>query len=315
MEIPDTRQLKVFVMLAETRSFTAAAKRLYVTQSAISHSIKSLETALDCRLFDRNGKNIALTPHGETFLERAIKILYELETGMEELSTLSRWGHGKLRIGATHTVCQYLLPGVLREFRESFPDCDIAVSAGDSSVLQEMVTRGDIDLAFGLDTDALEPSLNFRPLFEDQLAFVVSPTHPWAKMKTIPVEDYANAKFIVFTRKSYTFRMIELFLRGKGVRMGSLLELGNMEAIKEMAKIGLGVGIVAPWMALKDTDENSLVLVRLEKEALKRQWGLFYVRTKELSLIEETFAGICETVSRDFANKERSRMVVSPAVA
>ena len=112
MNLIDTRQLRAFQLLAQTSSFTAAAKKMFVTQSAISHSIKALEATLDCSLLDRSGKQIALTAHGETLLRRVDTIFTEMQQATDELEALNRWGHGRLRVGATDTMCQYLLPAV-----------------------------------------------------------------------------------------------------------------------------------------------------------------------------------------------------------
>jgi DNA-binding transcriptional LysR family regulator len=316
MELPDTRQLRAFILLAETRSFTAAAKRMFVTQSAISHSIKALETSLECSLFDRSGKKVALTSHGELFLGRVKAAVGELEQGVDDLASLNRWGHGKLRLAATNTVCQYLLPAVLREFRESFPNCEIAITPGDSTELVDEILEGTVDMAIGLRTDTHDPSILFVPLFKDQLAFVASPLHPLvteSRNGALTTTELATTRFIIYSRSSYTFRIIDSYFRREGTRSPSLLELGNMEAIKEMAKIGLGVGVVAPWVALRELDEGSLRVRTVPEKSLQRQWGLFHHRSRELSLIEETFAGICETVARNFAVKAASRtMSVDP---
>src|SRR3954447_2307633 len=121
----DMRQLRAFATLAQTGSFTLAARDLSLTQSAISHSIRALEEEVRCRLLDRIGKKVTLTQAGEQLLAHAQKILQEMETARERLGELGRWGHGRLRLGASLTACQYILPGVLREFKESFPHCVI----------------------------------------------------------------------------------------------------------------------------------------------------------------------------------------------
>ena len=99
MDLIDARQLRAFQLLAETGSFTEAAKRMYVTQSAVSHSTKTLEQALDCKLLERGGKKVALTTAGEVLLRRADRILNEMEKATNELRALSKWGYGRLRIG------------------------------------------------------------------------------------------------------------------------------------------------------------------------------------------------------------------------
>src|SRR6185436_21187486 len=106
----DSRQLLAFVTLADNGSFTETARQLHLSQPAISHSIKSLEHEIRCRLFDRVGKSVRLTQAGEQFLENAKKILAEMALARERLTELGKWGHGRLRLGTSSTACQYILP-------------------------------------------------------------------------------------------------------------------------------------------------------------------------------------------------------------
>jgi DNA-binding transcriptional LysR family regulator len=146
----DSRQLLAFVALARTGSFTLAAKELFLSQSAVSHSMKALETDVGCRLFDRVGKKVLLTQAGESLLHHADKILQEMTSARAGLQQLGKWGVGRLRIGASPTACQYILPAVLREFKESFPKCMIAIAPGDTLDAIESVRDNKIDLAVTL---------------------------------------------------------------------------------------------------------------------------------------------------------------------
>src|SRR5262245_56543092 len=103
----DSRQLRAFVILARTGSFTQTARELHLSQPAISHSMKSLEAEVRCRLFDRVGKSLRMTQAGEQLLTHAEKILAEMQAARERLGELGKWGHGRLRIGASPTACQY----------------------------------------------------------------------------------------------------------------------------------------------------------------------------------------------------------------
>ena len=123
----DSRQLRAFITLARTGSFTAAAKELHLTQSAVSHAMKALEADVGCRLLDRMGKKVLLTQAGEQFLERAGKIFAEMSEARAELEALGEWGNGRLRIGASAAACQYVLPRVLREFKRKFPKCRLQI--------------------------------------------------------------------------------------------------------------------------------------------------------------------------------------------
>src|SRR5688572_1074913 len=119
----DSRQLRAFSILARTGSFTATAQELHLSQSAISHAMKALEQEIGCRLLDRMGKTVVLNQAGEQLLVHVEKVLHEMATARAELGRLGKWGSSRLRIGASTTACQHVLPAVLREFKESFPAC------------------------------------------------------------------------------------------------------------------------------------------------------------------------------------------------
>ncbi len=299
MEHIDTRQLRAFAALAETRSFTAAAQKLFVTQSAVSHSIKALEQSLDCRLFDRAGRSVALTEQGRILARRSGRIFREMELAMTELTVSGSWGAGCVRIGATMTMCQYLLPPVLREFQLSFPQCEIRIEPGDTESILPLLEDGEIDLVVGLRLPKVT-GYNYRKLFEDELSLVVSPSHPWAAKERLTREDIETQRFIVYGRSSYTFQLIARYFEKEGVTLRSPLELGSMEAIKELAKIGFGVGVVAPWVAASEFAQQTLVHRKIKKHRITREWGVYFSRGKTLTLAEETFAGICETVAETF---------------
>lgn len=291
--VPDLRQLRAFVAVAEEGSFTLAARRIFVTQSAVSHSLRSLEEQLSCRLLDRSGKRVTLTSEGELLLKRCKRSLYELEQASRDLDGLRRWGQTRVRIGAPHTLCHFLIPSVLREFRDCFPRCEPLIEAGDTTVLLDQLASSNLDLVVGLKPRGHSDE-GYRPMFRDRLAFVVSPFHPWAA-EGAPIESTLHDhQFIIYAKATETHRLIEEWLEGRGVRSRKDLVLGDMQAIKEMAKIGIGVGIVAPWVAAREIEEGSLCVVNMKGPAIEREWGVFHSQKREPSLVEEAFIGLCE---------------------
>src|SRR6266478_7329334 len=208
----DSRQLRAFAVLARTGSFTEAARELHLTQSAVSHALRALEEDVGCRLLDRLGKKTTLTQSGEQLLVRAQKILSEMAQARDELKELGRWGGGRLRLGATSTACQYLLPAVLREFKESFPACTIAIEPGDTPDLIVLLHEHRIDLAVALEP-RLEPQLEFRPLFTDELHFILSPLHPWARSGRVNESEVPRQSYILYEKRSYTIQLIQEYFR------------------------------------------------------------------------------------------------------
>jgi DNA-binding transcriptional LysR family regulator len=290
----DSRQLRAFYVLSRTGSFTQTARELHVTQSGISHSMKALESDIGCRLLDRLGKKVVLTQAGEQLLKHATKILSEMETARDSLTQLGKWGRGRLRLGASTTACQHLIPPVLREFKESFPDHAIALETGDTDQLVAALLEHRIDLALTLEVEK-EPQLEFHLLFNDELQFLVSPQHPWARAGRVEREEIPRQNHILYSKRSVTFGLIANYFRREEMTLNSVIEVGSMEATKELVKLGLGVSILASWIAKKEIEEGSLVALPLGRRKLQRRWGILHWRGKRLNLAEETFIGLCES--------------------
>ena len=283
--------------VAETESFTKAAERLGVTQSAVSHSIRALETQLDSKLVERAGKRVALSQNGTILLRRFKAAIAELEKAQEELSLLKRWGQGRLRVGATHTLCTYLLPSVLQKFRELYPRCEIHIESGDTSDLIDVLDRSEIDLVLGM--GGRQPTwTRFDKMFDDELVFVVSPEHPWAKAGSVDKDEVGKESFLVYARASETYRFLKASFEEAGVRLRPSLSLGDMGAIKKMAKVGVGVGIVAPWVAQDEIDSGELVAIPLGIATRRRSWGLLCHEGRQLTMVEEDFLRICRTITK-----------------
>jgi len=231
----DGRQLRAFAALARTGSFTRTARELNLSQSAISHSMKALERQVRCRLLDKVGKSVTLTQAGEQLLAHANKILAEMQTARDRLSELGKWGHGRLRLCTSTTVCQYILPAVLREFKESFPQCVIHIEPGDTPNALELLRQHRIDLALTLEPRE-ESSFEFHPWFDDELQFLVSPNHPWARTGKVERKEITRQRFILYTRTSYLHKMIDEYFHREPLEVhksnqGQLIILANYEKI------------------------------------------------------------------------------------
>jgi DNA-binding transcriptional LysR family regulator len=296
----DTRQLRAFVTLARRGSFTVAARELHLSQSAVSHSMKALETDLGCRLFDRMSKKVLLTQAGEHLLQHADKILLEMAAARESIQQLSKWGHGRLRVGASTTACQYILPEVLSEFKKSYPQAMISLEPGDTREAMELLRGNHIDLAVALEPKR-DDDFEFIPLFTDEMVFVMSPGHAWAQAGHVTREEIPKQNYVLYNKNSFTFELVENYFRDEDMVLNMVMELGSMEAIKELVKLGLGVSILAPWIARKEIQSGELVSLSLGKRKLKRTWGLLHWRGRQLTLAEETFVNLCRTHTVKFS--------------
>jgi DNA-binding transcriptional LysR family regulator len=219
---------------------------------------------------------------------------------------LGQWGQGRLRLGASTTACQHVIPPVLREFKECFPDCAITIQPGDTPELVESLLSHRIDLALSLESKE-EPQLEFHPLFTDELHFVVSPLHPWARAGRVNRKEIPRQNYIHYGKRSVTFQLIEEYFRCEKVVLNTVIELGSMEATKELVKVGLGASILAPWIARKEIEEGSLVALPLGRRKLRRRWGILHCRGKRLNLAEQTLIGLCESAAIPFQGQPEER--------
>src|SRR6476661_5132523 len=231
MSLPlDSRQLRAFSILARTGSFTLAAKQLFLSQSAVSHSMKALEQEVGCRLLDGMGKKVLLTQAGETLLHHSEKILQEMNTARGALEQLGKWGRDRLRIGASSTACQYILPTVLRQFKEKYPQSFINIEPDDTVDALELLNSNRVDLAIVLEPKN-EDQLDFHRLFSDELAFLVGPDHSWAIHRQVARSEIPKQNYVLYNKGSYTFRLIEQYFREEQMVLNTVIELGSMDAI------------------------------------------------------------------------------------
>jgi LysR family transcriptional regulator, low CO2-responsive transcriptional regulator len=292
----DSRQLKAFVCLAKHENFTLAAKELNLTQSAVSHSMKALEQDLGCKLIDRLGKKALLTQAGEQLYIYSQKILDQMAQARVSIENLNHWGQPRLRVVASSTICEYLLPSVLKSIKSDFPTSIINLHSRDSQDSINLLRSGKVDIAIAMKPKS-ETQLEFRPWFQDQLSFLVSKEHSWAQQGKVKRDEIPDQQYILYDRASFTFQMVAEYFKQQGFELDHVMELGSMVATKELVRLNLGVGIVAPWIARKEISSAEMTCLPIARKKLMRQWGFLTWNEKRLSLIEEKFIEACAAVN------------------
>lgn len=268
----EIRQLRAFVAIAETGTFTAGASRVHVTQAAISMQIRQLESEIGARVFVRAPRHVILTEAGEQLLRRARHILREHDAALDEIAELAGAERGRLRIGsASAMVLTEQLPAVLKELRKQHPAADISVTSGTSEVLVDQILAGEVDIAFvSLPVDVR--GIKTERLSEDQLVAIASPHHKLAKQRTISAYTLAGEKLILGERGGNTRRLIDQFFAQAGATLRVAMELSRQQAIKRMVEEDMGVGIV-PLQSVKEEVEKGK-LIRWWIEGAEINWEL-----------------------------------------
>jgi len=268
----EIRQLRAFVAIAESGTFTAGALRVHVTQAAISMQIRQLENEIGAKVFVRAPRHVILTEAGEQLLRRARHILREHDAALDEIAELAGAERGRLRIGsASAMVLTDQLPGILKELRKQHPAAEISVTSGTSEVLVDQILAGEVDVAFvSLPVDVR--GIKTERLSEDQLVAIASPRHKLAKQRTISAYTLAGERLILGERGGNTRRLIDQFFAQAGVTLRVAMELSRQQAIKRMVEEDMGVGIV-PLQSVKDEVEKGK-LIRWWIEGAQINWEL-----------------------------------------
>jgi DNA-binding transcriptional LysR family regulator len=289
----DIRQLKAFVAIAESGTFTAGAVRVHVTQAAISMQIRQLETETRAQLFIRAPRRVILTEAGEKLLERAYTILREHDAALEELAALTGAHRGRMRIGsASAMVSADPLPHILRELRGTHAGVETSVVSGTSEALVKQVLAGELDVAFvSLPVEAR--GVQTELLSEDYLVAIASPRHPLAKQKIVSAYALAGEKLILGERGGNTRRLIDQFFAQAGVTLKVAMELSRLAAIKRMVEEDMGVGIVPLQSVHDEVASGSLVRWWIEGAQINWQLGVVRLVGGYESPIHQKFLQLC----------------------
>ena len=292
----DVHQMRVFLAVAQNLGFTRAAEHLGMTQSAVSHQIANLESAVGAPLLVRQPRSVSLTDAGLVMAQHARRVLAALDEAQAAVRQVVKPNQGRLRIGASTSACQYIIPEALREFRECFPDYTLSITPGDTPLVTELLLEGSLDLGVVIKSER-QRKLSYDDLFTDDLGFLVSPLHPWAQAGRVDRAQMASQRMVLYSRGSTTFQMLERYFARMRVPLHDWIELGEMGAIKELVKLGLGVSVMAEWTARSEIAERSLAMLPMPGGPLKRKWSIATLRGRPKSVAEQTFIGLCRSVA------------------
>jgi len=253
----DIRQLRYFCAVVRARSFTRAAEQLGIAQPSLSQQIRALEKRIGNPLFERLGRSIRLTPHGEALLQPAADILQQVAEASSTMASLNKGVRGQLRVGVIPTVMPYLIAPRVREFLDGFPEVELSLTEETTPQLIRQLQSGDLDLAIsGLPVRS--PDIVCSELFREPLFLAIAAEHPLAKADGIDLRDLRNERLLLL-KEGHCLRDDALMTctRAKA-KLRSVFETDQMASIFQLVRAGFGV-TVAPAMASKHSAGCKLI--------------------------------------------------------
>ena len=294
----DLWRLQIFCQVVELKSFSRAAKAVYLSQPTVSSHIKDLENHFECRLVDRLGREVIPTKAGNLLYDYATKIIALKQEAENALADFHGKIKGRLTIGGSTIPAGYILPPLLGRFKEDYPEVVVTLVQGDTERIIRDTLDGNVELGI-VGAKAKEVQLVQKKIIDDQMFLITPRRHRWATKRYVVMGELIREPFIMREPGSGTRKSIELVLDKSGHSLDALnvvAEMGSTEAVRQGIKAGVGVSILSECAVAEDLTTGSLNKVKIRGLSFKRAFYLTFHRHRTQSPLCRTFI--------DFLNRQ-----------
>ncbi len=282
--------LKVFCDLVDLESFSLAAERNFITQSAVSQQIRTLEERFKRRLLERirGRREVKLTPAGDVFYQESKNVLVAYDQLHENLRGVVGKIGGTVKVATVYSVGLHELPGKVREFMTKFPAAKIDLEYSRTTRVVRDVLNGTVELGILAFPEARR-GLTITPMPDDRLVLITPPDHKFAKRKKLKVTDLQGEDFVLFERDVPTRKAMDKIFKTNGIEVKKIAEFDNIETIKRAVEVGFGIAIVPETAVLEAKKAGSLSIIQMTEQYWVRSVGVIHRTDKNLSLAARKF--------------------------
>jgi DNA-binding transcriptional LysR family regulator len=280
--------LRLFQTTARLGQMARAAEELHVSQPAISKQIGDLERALGSSLFERIGRRLRLTPAGEIVLAHADQIFGLTDELLSTLSDLKGLRRGRLLLGASTTVGEYLLPRAMGRFKREHPGVEMVLEIANTEHILERVLRKTVDLGF-VGRHIQHDAIVVEPYLEDEVVMIAAPTHPLSRKRSVVASDLNGQPFITREPGSATRATAEAEAARLGIEVTRAMALGSNDAVKEAVAAGLGIGLISRHAIHSELRAGELRVLGVREWRGGRQLSIIYGRERRLHDLAQAF--------------------------
>ena len=266
-------ELKTFLTVCEIKNFTHTAEKLSMSQPTVSLHIKNLEQEFQTTLFQRSSKKLSITPTGELLYERAKQILQIFESARQQIAAHHHTIQGELKIGASYTIGEYILPMILASLKAHHPHLSLQIVIGNTKEIVEHVKLLQVDVGL-IEGTTNEKDLHVTPFMEDELVIVCSKVHPLAKHKQIAMSELQNEDWIIREAGSGTGEYLQHVFNRHGLKVRSLTTISSTQGIKESVVHNLGVALLSRSTIQRELQLGVLHEFKLETEPFVRTFSI-----------------------------------------
>lgn len=289
---PNLHQLRIFCTVVESGGFSRAAERLYISQPAVSAQVHDLEQFYGMRLIERSGRPLRLSEAGQVVFDYGRRLLALAEEMRTTLNDLEGLATGRLLVGASTTLGEYILPPILGEFKRRYPSIDIELEIANTSRIVELIVEHSLDIGLIGDEEAIPPQLRAEPYQRDDIVVIVPTGHRFLTLASIEAGQLEEEQFILREPGSATRKYAEKALAELGLKIRVAMELGSNEAVKRAVAAGLGIGMLSRYAVDVDIAAGRLAVANVRGLDCHRNLCIVYRRGQRLTRSQEAFLGL-----------------------
>ena len=274
-------ELRHFFMIREVARYgnlTKAAEQLFLSQSALSHQLKDIESYFGTQVFIRQNKQMIITKTGRIILDTAEKIIGELDETKKAIKNITLKDAGEIRISTECFTSYHWLSSFLSEFKKLYPLVEIAINPDATYQSVSHILENKIDVAIMADNK--HPKLNYTELFKDEFFAVVPPGHPWTKLKWVEPAHFYSENFIMYSIPNENSAIYRFLFNEKPPK--KMYKITLTEAICQMVKANIGVAVLPNWIIRPYIESGDLVPVQITRKSIKRTWFAATLKNKEI---------------------------------
>lgn len=280
---------KVFYYVAKYLSFSEAANKLFISQSAVSQSVKSLEERMKCNLFFRNTKKVKLTYEGEILFKYIDQAFNFIKLGEKNILEIHSLEHGEIRIAATDTICKYYLLPYIRDFYKKYPNIKIKITNRTSPNCVALLNAGSVDFCIVNLPVNNDKNIKITELRKVKDVFIAGKKFEHLKDKPISIKDLENYTILMLEKETVTRKFFDDFVSSHNTNILPEVELGSIDLLVELVKIGLGISFVPMECAAASIANNSIFLLNINEEIPERYLGILTHNSIPLSTSAQKF--------------------------
>ncbi|USK31925.1 LysR family transcriptional regulator [Bacillus sp. F19] len=280
--------LKTFVTLAEIKNFTKTAENLRMSQPSVSLHIKNLEKEFQTTLFLRSPKFLQITPTGEILYDRAKRMITLYEQTRQDILEHQNSVKGELKIGASFTIGEYILPSLLLDLQNEYPELELQVLIGNTEEIVQSVRMHQVDIGL-IEGQTNDKELSVHPFMQDELFIVSSKNHDLASKDEVTFADLHNQPWVTREVGSGTREFLNHVIRTNGLKVKSLLTISSNQGIKETLINGMGLSFLSKSVIERDVQNKNLSIIKMKNQTFNRTLSYIFSPVIEDKKIVKTF--------------------------